>query len=283
MHDNRFMRILTTFCLCLPLAAGEIPGSLAKSLLLRASFDKPSGEAQMAKGDARLYSAPSYKEQAAAQLGFGKVPVEFAAGAGLGGGGALRFTKKNTNALFYKGDANAGYAPGKWSGTVSFWLKLDPETELEPGFCDPIQITDKAYNDSAIWTDFTKDERPRHFRLGVFGDLKSWNPKNLSAEKDPTFNNRLVVEPKHPFRRDQWTSVTVTWSGLGAKGGQASLYLNGKLVGTRQGIDEPFQWDMAKAAIRLGVNYVGLFDELTLFSRPLTATEVAQLHTALSK
>ena len=44
-------------------------------------------------------------------------------------------------------------------------LKLDPETDLEPGFCDPLQITDKAYNDSAVWVDFPKDDIPRHFRL----------------------------------------------------------------------------------------------------------------------
>jgi len=271
------MRVITAFYLALPLLAAEIPGALEKSLLLRASFDKPSGEAQLAKGDARLYSAPSYKEQAKAATGFGGVPVEFAANAGLGGTGALRFTKKNTQALFYKGDRNAGFTPGNWQGTVSFWLKLDPDTELEPGFCDPIQITDKAYNDSAIWTDFTKDDKPRHFRLGVFGDLKTWNPTNAPADKDPTFNNRLVAVQKPPFRTDRWTNVTVTWKGLGAKGGEASLYLDGKLAGTRQGIDEIFRWDLSNAAIRLGVNYVGLFDELMLFNRPLNAKEVAQL------
>lgn len=277
------MRIFTALLLCAALHAAEIPSGLKKDLLFRASFEKPSAEAETARGDARIYSAPNYKEQSAAVPGFGAAPVEFAPGAGLGGGGALRFTKKNTNALFYKGEANAGFTPGKWTGTVSFWLKLNPETELEPGFCDPIQITDKAYNDSAIWVDFTKDEKPRHFRLGVFGDLKTWNPKNLPADKDPTFNNRLIVETRHPFRNDRWTHVLVTWKGLGSPGGEASLYLDGKWIGTRQGINEIFVWDMKNAAIRVGVNYVGLFDELMLFNRALSASEAAGLHRALSR
>ena len=70
------------------------------------------------------------------------------------------------------------------------------------------QITDKAYNNSAIWVDFTKDERPRHFRLGVFGELKSWNPNNLPGDKNPAFGARLVVEPKHPFARDRQEALS---------------------------------------------------------------------------
>jgi hypothetical protein len=35
---------------------------------------------------------------------------------------------------------------------------------------------------------------------------------------------------------------------------------------------------MATATIRLGVNYVGLWDELAVFSRALSADEVASLH-----
>ena len=44
------------------------------------------------------------------------------------------------------------------------------------------------------------------------------------------------------------------------------------------GDDEPFVWDLSKAAIRLGVNYIGLFDELALFNRALAAAEVEELN-----
>jgi len=70
-------------------------------------------------------------------------------------GSALRFGKKNVRAVFYQGDKNVPFRDGDWTGTISFWLNLNPDQDLEPGFCDPIQVTDKAYNDSAIWVDFT--------------------------------------------------------------------------------------------------------------------------------
>ena len=44
------------------------------------------------------------------------------------------------------------------------------------------------------------------------------------------------------------------------------------------GIDEPFTWEIQQAAIRVGVSYVGLFDDLALFNRALTASEVSALY-----
>ena len=76
------------------------------------------------------------------------------------------------------------------------------------------------------------------------------------------------------------THVVITYSGLNTQmGGVATLYLDGDpLPNAADGIDEPFTWDSARGAIRLGVNYVGLFDELSLFSRALTDEEVRDLH-----
>jgi hypothetical protein len=39
-------------------------------------------------------------------------------------------------------------------------------------------------------------------------------------------------------------------------------------------------WDAAKVAIRLGVNYAGLMDELAVFDRTLNADEVKILFNA---
>ena len=163
---------------------------------------------------------------------------------------------------------------------MSFWLSLDPNQDLEPGYCDPLQVTDEDYNDAALWVDFTKDDKPRHFRLGVFGDLKTWNPKGLEPDKNPDFLRRLVVVKEPPFGRGKWTHVAVTFSGLNARGrgGSAKLYLNGRLQGTTPEIREPFTWDVPRAAIRLGVNYVGLFDELSAFNRPLNDKEIQTLY-----
>ncbi|MBI4909364.1 MAG: LamG domain-containing protein [Acidobacteria bacterium] len=265
------MRTIYSVLLCTCLAAGA---DLRQALTFHANFDKGT-DAVVALGDKRIYAAPTYKEQDAAKPGLEGTDVTLAASAGRQGG-ALRFAKKNTRAVFYRGAKNVAFDAKGWTGTIAFWLSLDPETDLEPGFCDPIQITDKAYNDSAIWVDFTKDDKPRHFRLGVFGALKAWNPENIAADKNPAFLNRLVVVKQTPFARGKWTHVAITHRGLGADG-SAELYLNGKLQGRTAGIREAFEWDMTRGAIRLGVAYVGLMDDVMLFRRALTGEEVARL------
>ncbi|MCS7024272.1 MAG: LamG domain-containing protein [Bryobacteraceae bacterium] len=256
---------------------GQMPSaSLKEALTFHAAFDGKT-DADLALGDRRIYFAPSYKAQREARAGLGDSPVELASGQGRFGD-ALRFREKNTRAIFYQAHRNVAFHSSNWSGTVSFWLRLDPDQDLAPGYCDPIQITDKAYNDSAIWVDFTKDERPRHFRLGVFGELKAWNPANLPSDKNPDFLNRLVVVQKPPFSRNGWTNVVITFQGLGSGNGWSKLYLNGVLQGEAGKIREKFFWDPALAAVRLGVSYVGFFDELAIFNRALADTEVTALY-----
>jgi hypothetical protein len=259
--------------LLLPLALTTlIAADWKQEATFRATFDG-STDAKTAAGDKALYSAPDYK-QLPGKPGLEGSGVEHAKGAGRKGD-ALRFPVKNTKAVYYKAAGNMNPK----EGTLSFWLKLDPDRDLAPGFCDPIQVTAKAYNDSAIWVDFTKDDKPRHFRLGVFGSLKAWNPTNAGADKNPAFDNRLVVVKTPPFTRDAWTHVAIVYSGLGTEAGTASLFLNGKKQGSSNPIKEIFEWDMDKAAIRLGVNYVGLMDDVAAFRRPLTEKEIAELAT----
>lgn len=255
--------LLATYCL------GQTP----KGLLFQASFEG-DGKALKAKGDRVLYSAPSYKDQDKAVPGLGSAAdVSLVAGQGRKGSGALRFAKENKNAVFFRAAENVNFA----AGTISFWLRVDPETELAPGYCDPFQLTDKAYNDSAIWVDFTKDEKPRHFRLGVFGALSEWNPNKIEPDKNPAFNQRLVVVSKPPFKSSDWTHVAITHQDLGSGKGVASLYLNGQLMGNSPQVKEKFAWDPAKTTLRLGVNYVGLMDDLMIFSRVLSAAEISQI------
>ncbi|MFN0104609.1 MAG: LamG-like jellyroll fold domain-containing protein [Bryobacteraceae bacterium] len=242
-----------------------------QELLFRATFDGTTS-AQTAAGDKSIYSAPNYKEPG--KTGLEASTAEHAKGVGRKGD-ALKFPSKNTKAVYFKAANN--FNPKE--GTVSFWLKLDPDQDLAPGFCDPIQITDKAYNNSAIWVDFTKDDKPRHFRLGVFGALKAWNPTNAEPDKNPDFNNRLVAVKKPPFTRERWTNIAITYTGLGTPAGSATLYLSGESQGSNNTIKEIFDWDMANTTIRLGVNYVGLMDDVATFRRPLTASEIKELAT----
>jgi len=267
--------LLFIFCAAVLSAAG-----LKDDLLLHASFDNTI-DADHAAGDRRLHTAESYKDLSAAKPGLHHPDVVIAKGAGKFGD-ALQFVRKNTRAVYYPGEKNIAFSPTNWSGTISFWLNLDPETDLEPGYCDPIQVTDSAYNDSAIWVDFTRDDKPRHFRLGIFGDLNSWNPKNIPTDKNPDFLKRLVVVRKTPFAKGRWTHVVITHRGLGSGKGTATLYLNGERQGETETIPENFSWHLPYATIRLGVNYAGLFDELSIFRRPLSAQEVRALYESKS-
>ena len=254
----------------------NLTGDLRQALTFHASFDN-GADADWARGNRRIHTAPSYEALDQATPGLGNPAVEILGDAGRFGD-ALQFAERNRHAIYYEADDNVSYSAAGWSGTVSFWLSLDPATDLEPGFCDPIQITDAAYNDGAVWVDFTP-ENPRQFRLGVFGDLEVWNPDGLGPDANPTFDDRLVVVETPPFAGGVWTHVVITHSGLGTPdGGAATLYLDGEKVETRTGIQEPFTWEPGRGAIRLGVNYVGLFDELSLYDRALTDAEVRVLH-----
>lgn len=248
--------------------------SLGDALTLYASFDD-GWDAAFAKGDRRVYFASSYKaldERAPGYLGTDIVTAPEGRF-----GSALHFKVKNDKALFYSGEENVAFAENDWSGTVSFWLKVDPANELAPGYCDPIQVTDSAYNDNAVWVDFTKDA-PRQFRLGVFGEHDAWAEGLEEEAEGDKFDGRLVVVDSPPFSGEAWTHVAIAWSHVGTAGGRATLYLNGASQGSSAGIAEAVGWDMANASIRLGVNYVGMFDDLAVFDRELRADEVAEVY-----
>ncbi|MCW5980341.1 MAG: LamG domain-containing protein [Bryobacteraceae bacterium] len=267
--------LIAVFTISGVLTGAPIPASLRPNLLFHASFDK-GVDADVARGDAKIHSAPDFKPEASAKPGLGDVDAVIEKGAGVGGSDALRFRSKNTRALFFRGDRNIKPS----AGTISFWMRLDPEKDLAPGFSDPIQVTDKTYNDSAIWVDFSKDEKPRHFRLGVFGRLKDWNPSDTPPDKNPDFLRRLVVIERPSFSNNHWTHVAITWTGLDAGGGKAALYVDGKPVSTAKEIRERFEWEPARLGIRLGLSYTGLMDEVAVFDRALSDSEIGALHGA---
>jgi hypothetical protein len=179
---------------------------------------------------------------------------------------------------FYQAEKNLAYREQDWSGTLSFWLRLTPEQDLEPGFSDPIQVTDKKWDDAAMFLDFSKDEMPRHFRLGVFSDTKFWNPTGKNFDLLPANERPMIVVEKPPFRRDRWTHVVCTWSHFNTdrKDAEARMYLDGVSQGRLAG-PQKFTWQPAKAAIMLGLSYRGDFDDLSAFDRALTESEVKAL------
>ncbi len=248
---------------------------MASAILFHAPFDGTT-RAAISQGEGKLLTADSIERD---KILGSATPAAVTIAAGEGRfGDALRFAAKTDQVVFYEG-VECGYQAHDWSGSVSVWLKLDPDKDLEPGYCDPLQITERAWNDAAFFVDFDKF-LPRDFRLGVFADVKSWNPKGIAWDDLPVAERPMIVVKRPPFSADQWTHVCFTWKHINATGQQvpqAVLYLNGK----RQGAYTPpaqFTWNLQKAAIMLGLNYIGLMDDLAVFNRELSAAQVSQLY-----
>jgi hypothetical protein len=249
------------------------PVKLTEGLTFLAAFDG-SADATFALGDRKVYHAKNLnlKDPVA---GLPSDVVQLVQEGKYGG--CLKFGKRSERFTFYRGEKNVAYNPTALNGTVSLWMKLDPQKELEPGFVDPLQITDKAWNDSCLFLDFTKDDSPRHFRLGVFSDYKYWNPQDTPWDNIAVKDRPMIVTEKPTFSADRWTHVAFVWRKFNTPSSSAELYLDGKSIGT---FNKPqqFTWDPSKLAIIPGIYYSGLMDELAIWNRALSAAEIQVLN-----
>ncbi len=250
-----------------------------EALTFYASFDHGT-TADFALGDADMFMASaSYVNSSRVLQGIEKAmnntDHQIIKGKGRYGD-ALEFGEKSDTVIFYQGLDNIAYDLKNWSGTISFWLSVDPSRDLD-GYTDPVQITDTNFNDASIWVDFT-DKVPRDFRLGVIGDKEAWTRDTLNASVRDVFEKRIITVKASTFSRSAWTHILITYDGLGTVNSQASLYLNGEKAGTISGVDDPFTWEPEKSKIFLGLNFSGLMDELSIFNKPFTDTQVEELY-----
>ena len=117
--------------------------ALGQALTFHASFDE-GPDADLALGDSRIYSGKTVAGQqkpVSFEPGLGNPPLAIAKGQGKFGD-ALDFTLENTHVVFYKAEKNVAYSTKGFSGTLSFWLKLDPQ-KIPQTYTDPIQLTDQ--------------------------------------------------------------------------------------------------------------------------------------------
>lgn len=266
--------LCTLFSCFLSIEASEFP--YLDSLTFYASFDG-SIDADFGSGDLRMYTTMT-REMEDAKLGENREDVALDPEGGKFGG-ALKFTERVDPLLLYKVEGNIDYKKKNWSGTLSFWLRLDPDEDLEPGYCDPILLTDKNWDDACFFVDFTKDDNPRKFRGGFFCDKPVWNPKGLNWDDVPEEEHPFIVVDNPPFGHDDWTHVAMTFSKVntGEKNGSVKLYMNGELKGAMEDREQTFTWDPSKAWMKIGYNYIGWFDELAIYNRELSADEVKAL------
>lgn len=252
---------------------------LRNAITLFAPFDQ-STDARFAKGDPKVYWAESMKTVAQAKPGLAgeNVAARLIPNAGRFGD-ALRFEKKTPHIVFFRGKDNMSYEPKNWSGTVSFWLRASP-AELENGYCDPIQITPRGWNDAAFFVEFEKRPDSVPFRLGVYSDFKVWNPQNRKWEEIPFSEKPLLEVTKPPFQGDRWTHVLFTFANFntGQKNSSAKLYLNGEYQDEIKDREQTFTWDPNEARIMLGLSYIGFYDELAIFNRALTEPEIRAVY-----
>jgi hypothetical protein len=255
-------------------ADAETKASLAKSLTLHASFDEGLN-AELARGDKTAYVQQG-KELVAAKPN-DEVRIEQDSGKF---GGCLHFTKKGNFRPAFKDEGTLGYNDQQWSATVSTWLRLNPDQDLEPGYCDPVQIVGDDAKKGFIFLEWSKDETPRLFRYAIRPLFPIWNPTNVQWADIPFEKRPMVQVERAPFSRDAWTHVVFTLENVNDKRQRqiGRLYLNGKLQGEIENWDLTFGWDPARVQLVLGAAYVGRLDDLAVFNRSLTPGEVAFLH-----
>jgi hypothetical protein len=254
-------------------AGAEVKARLAKALTLHASFDKGL-DADFSRGERACYVQQGKELVAAAP----NDEVRLAPDGGRHGG-ALHFTKKGTYRPAFKDAGVLGYNDKGWNASVSVWLRLTPDEDLEPGYCDPVQIVGDDSKQGFIFLEWSKDP-PRKFRYAVRPLFPIWNPENLAWDDIPAAKRPMVEVAKAPFSRDKWTHAVFTLENVNDKtkpqGGK--LYLNGQLAGTIENWELTFGWKLESVLLVLGASYVGHLDDLAVFDRALSAREVDLLH-----
>jgi hypothetical protein len=265
--------LLLLFTLVLPALAEERAG-LGKALTLHASFDKGLN-ADFSRGDSTMFVVKAKELVAAAA----NDEMKLAPGEGRFGG-ALFFPKKGATRPQFKGERVLGYNDKSWNASVSVWLRLDPDKDLEPGYCDPVQIVGDDSKKGFIFLEWSKDETPRFFRYAIRPLFQIWNPTNVQWDQIPFDKRPMVQVERAPFSREKWTHAVFTLENINDKAAKpiGRLYLNGELKGAIDNWDLTFGWDPTKVMLVLGAAYVGRMDDLAVFNRGLTAAEVKQLH-----
>ena len=254
-------------------APAQTHTALARALSFHASFDTGL-DADFSRGEKTAYIRTKT----------GLVPaalndeLTLAPGAGRFGG-ALHFPKKGNTRPLFKDGGTLGYNGQSWSATVSVWLRLDPEKDLEPGYCDPVQIVGDDGKKGFIFLEWSKDETPRFFRFAIRPLQNIWDPQNVGWGALPFEQRPMVQVARAPFSRDAWTHAVFTLDKINDKSTKPTgrLWLNGKLQGAIENWDLTFAWAPDAANLVLGAAYVGHLDDLAVFDRALTAAEVQQL------
>ncbi len=272
MKHFLFVLLLSTSVL-LSIVRAEKSADLKSALTFHASFDKEVN-ADFSLGDSISYLRQG-KENVPTKL---NEELKISQGTGKFGN-SLWFVKKGNTRPQFNGAKILNYNEKNWSSSTSVWLKLDPDKDLEPGYCDPVQIVGNDYKKGFIFLEWSKDESPRFFRFAIRPLFSIWNPTNVQWADIP-FEKRPMVQVKNaPFSKEIWTHVVFSFENINNKNAKplGKLHINGKLQGKIENWDLTFGWDPAQVSLVLGAAYVGHMDDLALFNRALSDEEVQKI------
>ena len=274
------MRIIASLCLFsfIGCQSQPLPPSWLEAITLYASFDEHM-DADYAEGDPLFYMAPSW--DALSNIERVKADNPYVTRIPTGGkyGGALSFDSNWNPVLFFKGAENVAYRDADWSGSFSFWLRVNPDEDLREGYSDPLIVTDENWDNGSFYVDFTEEDRPRHFRFALFSDYAVWNPELKAWDEIKPVDRPMIDVEHHPFGNGEWAHVALVFENVNVEGASSLLrgYLNGEQVGEYEVYPARITWDVHRTMLALGRHYKGQFDELAVFNRALTPEEVGQI------
>lgn len=252
----------------IPDAAG-----LRKAATFYASFDEQA-QGDFGEGDRSLWTRSDHETEKGKHVvtkGFDPQAFRIARDKGIHGGALECVGKQARNGiLFFPARGKLAVQKGGWGGAASLWVKPTTSTP----FCDLVYITQKRWNDGALWVDYNNQKRG-DMRMGAYPIL---SPGQKPPEPDDPHPAVLRLK-ENTLKLDAWNHIVMTWSGCdsGKKDGRATLYIDGKLIGEIKDIPLTLDWDLEQTRIYVAFLYLGLFDEFALFNRPLTSAEVALL------
>ncbi len=251
--------------------------ALRKAVTLYASFDA-AVKADVGGGDLTLFTGAKPepgKPKPPPTKGFDAKAFTIARQGIAGGCLEARDVLPNNGRIYFPAKDNLAFKKGGWGGAVSMWINLDPDGMLKTKFSDPVQITHKGANNGGIWFDFD-NAKPRGMGHGAF-------PALGEGEKAIPVNDPgapVVRIPNIGFKSGEWHHIVISWARFdtGKPDAVSQFWVDGKLIGEVKDRAIAMAWDMDQVGIFTAVNYIGLLDELALFSRPLGAEEIAALH-----
>ena len=256
------------------------PADIRRAVTFYASFDSAL-VADFGGGERTPSTRANHKTEKGAFVFEKGAPAAFRIAPDRGiSGGALEATAvlPDNGRIFFPARGNIAYRKGGWSGSLTVWINHDPDTQLQTRFCDPVQITQKGAGNGGIWFDFNDAKPHRSLRMGAFPAVGEGRPQ--IQESREAFSPMVWVD-RPGFKVGEWHHVAMVWRNLdtGRADARAALYIDGRLQGEIKDKSYPISmdWDLEKTGIYVAVGYIGLMDELALYSRALTEDEIGLL------